>query len=287
MIALEPAALNDWYAIARVEDVPRAGLDTRLLGRPVRVARGGDGAIVAHGPTHERLATTLAYGHVFASPGAPAKPLFAIPEFAEADRRLATCGAVRVRASGLRLVENFLDMAHFPFVHTDLLGVEERPEVPDYEVEIRRDIDEVIATRCRFWQPRAAAHAEGGQMSEYVYRVATPFNVLLYKTCPSDPSRVDVIGLLVQPLEEDLSAAFAFVLVVDDVSSTTDIIRFQQTIFLQDRIILENQRPRLLPLSPRAEMPTRADLSSVAYRRWLKEKGLRYGTLERNGRASQ
>lgn len=286
MIPLEPAARDDWYAIARIEDVPRAGLDTRLLGHPVRVAREEDGTIAAHGPGGERLATTLSYGHVFASLGEPRKPLFAIPEFDEADRRLATCGAVRVRASGLRLVENFLDMAHFPFVHTDLLGVEERPEVPDYEVEIRRDIDEVIATRCRFWQPRAAAHAEGGQMSEYVYRVATPFNVLLYKTCPSDPARLDVIGLLVQPLEEDLSAAFAFVLVVDAVSSTTDIIRFQQTIFLQDRIILENQRPRLLPLSPRAETPTRADLSSVAYRRWLKEKGLRYGTLERDGRAA-
>ena len=57
--------------------------------------------------------------------------------------------------------------------------------------------------------------------------------------------------------------------------------QFQQLIFLQDRIILENQRPRLLPLEPRAEIPTRADASSVAYRRWLKEKGITYGTHER------
>ena len=55
-------------------------------------------------------------------------------------------------------------------------------------------------------------------------------------------------------------------------------MRFQQLIFLQDRIILENQRPVLLPLEPRAEIPTRADGSSVAYRRWLKEKGVVYGT---------
>jgi hypothetical protein len=34
----------------------------------------------------------------------------------------------------------------------------------------------------------------------------------------------------------------------------------------------------LLPLEPRAEIPTRADASSVAYRRWLKEKGIVYGT---------
>lgn len=143
-------------------------------------------------------------------------------------------------------------------------------------------MDEVWATDCRFWQPQAAAHAEGGQVSDYIYRVVTPFNVLLYKTCPSDPARQDVIGLFIQPVEEDLSLAYAFVLVVDDVSTVTEIIHFQQKIFLQDRIILENQRPRLLPLSPRAETPTRADMSSIAYRRWLKEKGLRYGILEKD-----
>jgi hypothetical protein len=33
-----------------------------------------------------------------------------------------------------------------------------------------------------------------------------------------------------------------------------------------------------LPLEPRAETPTRADASSIAYRRWLKEKGYSYGT---------
>ena len=65
---------------------------------------------------------------------------------------------------------------------------------------------------------------------------------------------------------------------IDDASRLTDLVAFQQVIFLQDRIILENQRTVLLPLEPRAEIPTRADSSSVAYRRWLKEKGVRYGT---------
>jgi phenylpropionate dioxygenase-like ring-hydroxylating dioxygenase large terminal subunit len=65
---------------------------------------------------------------------------------------------------------------------------------------------------------------------------------------------------------------------IDDVSTVTELVAFQQVIFLQDRIILENQRPVLLPLEPRAEIPTRADASSVAYRRWLKEKGIVYGT---------
>jgi phenylpropionate dioxygenase-like ring-hydroxylating dioxygenase large terminal subunit len=65
---------------------------------------------------------------------------------------------------------------------------------------------------------------------------------------------------------------------VDDRSTQTELLRFEQVIFLQDRIVVENQRPLRLPLEPRAEVPTRADSSSIAYRRWLKEKGLRFGT---------
>jgi phenylpropionate dioxygenase-like ring-hydroxylating dioxygenase large terminal subunit len=65
---------------------------------------------------------------------------------------------------------------------------------------------------------------------------------------------------------------------IDDATSQAALTRFQQLIFLQDRIILENQRPILLPLEPRSEIPTRADLTSVVYRRWLKEKGIVYGT---------
>jgi phenylpropionate dioxygenase-like ring-hydroxylating dioxygenase large terminal subunit len=191
---------------------------------------------------------------------------------------VACCGAVRVRASGLRLIENFLDLAHFPFVHTGVLGEEARPEVPAYKAEIRADVDEVWATGCRFWQPQAALGATGGQMIDYTYRVPSPFNVVLYKTCPLEPARMDVIALFVQPVTPVVSRAFALVAVIDPQSDATGLTHFQQMIFVQDRAILENQRPSLLPLDPGAEMPTRADLTSIAYRRWLKQKGVVYGT---------
>jgi phenylpropionate dioxygenase-like ring-hydroxylating dioxygenase large terminal subunit len=103
---------------------------------------------------------------------------------------------------------------------------------------------------------------------------------MLYKTPPSAPNRWDVIALFVQPVEPDVSIAHPYMLLIDDVSSDADLIGFQQMIFLQDKIVLENQRPKLLPLQPGRETPTRADLSSVLYRRWLKEKGLAYGVEE-------
>ena len=114
-----------------------------------------------------------------------------------------------------------------------------------------------------------------------MYRVVSPFNVMLYKTPPTAPNRWDVIALFVQPVEPALSIAHPFMLVIDETSTDAQLIAFQQMIFLQDKIVLENQRPSLLPLQPGKETPTRADLSSVLYRRWLKEKGLTYGTEPR------
>jgi phenylpropionate dioxygenase-like ring-hydroxylating dioxygenase large terminal subunit len=224
------------------------------------------------------LPTRQRYGYLWTTLGTPATDLLPIPEADETDRRVIVCGAISVKTSGLRIVENFLDMAHFPFVHTDILGAEPHTEVLSYTTEIRRGVDEVWATNCQFFQPQAALSATGGITTQYMYRVANPFATVLYKTCPNAANRWDVICLFVQPLDPDRCRAHPVMFLIDDISPLTELIHFQQLIFLQDRIILENQRPALLPLEPRAEIPTRADASSIAYRRWLKEKGVIYGT---------
>ncbi|MEO1019761.1 MAG: aromatic ring-hydroxylating dioxygenase subunit alpha [Pseudomonadota bacterium] len=278
MHSLEPAARDQWYCIDAVDEIPASRSRNRLLGVDLTIDR-SDGVIsVAITADDTTLPVRKRYGYLWTTLGMPQRDIVPIPEAAEPDRRVVPCGAVAVRASGLRIVENFLDMAHFPYVHTDILGVEEQPEVPNYNCEIRRDVDEVWATNCQFFQPQAALSASGGIMTRYMYRVATPFITILYKTCPNADDRWDVICLFVQPLDPDRCRAHPVMFLIDDSSTDADLVHFQQLIFLQDRIILENQRPLLLPLEARAEIPTRADASSIAYRRWLKEKGLRYGT---------
>lgn len=272
---IEAPALNQWYTLGALQDFPEGTSSRRLLGTDLAIHRAGDSFAIAG------ASTRTDYGHLWVTLGTPER-FFDMPESREPDRRAVYCGAVRVRASGLRLIENFLDLAHFPYVHTDILGTEAKPEVAKYDVEQRRDVDELWATKCEFFQPKAAASSEGGQISQYMYRVVTPFNVMLYKTPPAAPNRWDVIALFVQPVEEDVSIAHPYMLVIDETSTDAELIGFQQMIFLQDKIVLENQRPKLLPMQPGRETPTRADLSSVLYRRWLKEKQLTYGTEKRD-----
>jgi phenylpropionate dioxygenase-like ring-hydroxylating dioxygenase large terminal subunit len=280
----DPAALDQWYAVETSADLGSAPVRTRLLGQDIELCRDGRG-VPAVAEVHDDgrrgppLPARERYGCVWITLGKPGRELFDIPEADEADRRFVPCGWVKMRASGLRVVENFLDMAHFPFVHKGILGAEDHAEVPQYSSEIRRDVDEVWASNCSFFQPRIAATESEGAFVQLTYRVPTPFVVMLYRVCPTSPNRLDAIALFIQPLEEDLCRAQPVMYLVDGVSTHTSLLNFEQVIFLQDRIILENQRPRLLPLEPRQEIPTRADSSSIAYRRWLKEKGLRFGTM--------
>ena len=280
----DPVALDQWYAIETITDVTMEPRRTRLLGQDIVMRRDRDGApfvreIDPDGTLRAPLPVQERYGCLWTTLGSPKRDIVVISEAQENDRRVVICGWVKMRASGLRIVENFLDMAHFPYVHTNVLGAEPYTEVPQYSSEIRRDVDEVWATNCRFFQPQITAN-QAASMAQLSYRVPSPFVVMLYRVSPYAADRLDTIALFIQPIEEDVCRAQPVMYLVDTKSSHLDLLKFEQVIFLQDRIIVENQRPLRLPLDPRSELPTRADSSSVVYRRWLKEKGLRYGTVE-------
>lgn len=276
--AMTGGAMRDqWYPVGIAAKLPDSPQDSLLLGEPIRVGRDADGGPKVTDGSGRSLPVLTRFGHVWTTLGMPERDLFTIPEADQPGRRLVDVGTVRVRCSPLRAVENFLDIAHFPFVHTDILGAEPHTEVERYEVQIREDSDEVWATKVRFFQPQAAKSAGSGIVTDYMYRVPAPTCSILYKTCPPRPGEWDVITLFVQPLTEELCQVWPWMALFDDDSTLTDMIHFQQMIFVQDRSILENQLPAKLPLDPGLEIPTRADMTSIAYRRWLKRHGYTYG----------
>lgn len=271
-------ASNDWYPVADAACLARGPRKTRLLGTDLEVLGPFDDPVVTD-MGGRRFPVQVRYDHLWTTIGDDPRPLFDIPEADEPGRRHVPCGVVRVKCSPLRAVENFLDIAHFPFVHTGILGAEPHTEVATYKAEIREDADEVWATNISFYQPQAAKSAAGGITTRYEYRVPAPTAAVLYKTCPPRPKAMDVIAIFVQPRSETDCDVWPWMAFYDDTTGFADLAQFQQEIFLQDRSILENQRPVKLPLDPKLEIPTRADLTSIAYRRWLKRRGAYYGAL--------
>jgi phenylpropionate dioxygenase-like ring-hydroxylating dioxygenase large terminal subunit len=279
-LCADDVLVNDWHAVADLAMLKsEAAFATCLLGVQIEIRRLADGGIrVVRTDLGTAVHSSERYGLVFACLGTPARDIPAFAEAEEDDRYHLTGGSIGVKVSGLRAVENFLDMGHFPFVHTGWLGIEPHTEVEPYKVEVTAD-DEVLATECKFFQPVASPTATGGMMVDYIYKVLRPYTVCLYKSNPIQTHRLDLIVLFVQPVDEEHCIAHSYLAYIKD-NMTEGMVRwFMQLIFAQDKPILENQLPKRLPLDPRAETPIRADAVSVYYRRWLKQKGVTYGAI--------
>jgi phenylpropionate dioxygenase-like ring-hydroxylating dioxygenase large terminal subunit len=220
------------------------------------------------------------YGLVWVCLGEPTAGVLPFPEYANPQLRKVLCGPYEVMTGGPRIVENFLDMAHFPFVHAGILGEEPRNEVCDYKVQPFDDGaggKGILATECFFWQPQTNSLAHDGTNVEYTYRVVRPLTAILTKIPDKQSGFHEAISLHVQPVAEDVSLVW-IVLAMTNFEQEEQALRdFQDRIFLQDKPILDNQVPKKLPLAPGAEMPIRSDRMSQAYRSYLREQGLRYG----------
>jgi len=209
----------------------------------------------------------LLWGTLGDATGAP-PPLLGLPP-----RRLIY-GPFDVATSAPRAVENFLDTAHFAYVHRGWLGEAAHPEVPHYEVTHTADGRPVIE-RYKAWQPRAtASSAEGGWVS-YRYEVLSPYSALLSKQ-PDDGGPQDSYTIWACPDNED-SCRLWFAQYTSDTTSTDAQLRdFQVAIFSQDQPILESQQPKRLPLKG-GELMSAADRLSAAYRRYLQQCGIGFG----------
>ncbi len=215
------------------------------------------------------------YGLIWVCLGEPAADLPNLPKTTDAELRQVLVGpSVAVRASGPRLVENFLDVAHFAFVHAGTLGDERDTEIGEYDVTT--GADGVTASDITVFQPDPYGTGEPDRV-RYTYRVFRP--LLAYLKKETERGGFLSILLAVTPVDEVLSVGWFFMVAQAPASVTDeDLTAFQIGIFNQDVAIVESQRPELLPLDLQAELHLRCDRTSIAYRRWLKELGLSFGT---------
>ena len=205
-----------------------------------------------------------------------------VPAFAaqgDAHLRKINCGPYDVATSAPRIVENFLDMAHFGFVHEGSLGMRSVAAIDDYSVEATAH--GLLATQCRAWQPQSNLNATTPTQVEYTYEVTAPFSAVLTKV-PGAASVTamgdrESIALFICPIGPEASRVWFRLAVGDFESSDSKLRDFQRSIFMQDKPVLESQNPKLLPLDLRAELHTPADKASSAYRRHLTQLGITFG----------
>jgi phenylpropionate dioxygenase-like ring-hydroxylating dioxygenase large terminal subunit len=213
------------------------------------------------------------YGWIWVAPQTPTNDIPVFTEWDNPSYRKIFCGPYAYKAAAPRAVENFLDVAHFPFVHEGFLGDQQHTEIADYEVKVGDD--GVTAENITVWQPDPDGTGQGKEVV-YTYRVFRPLTAYFIKTS-AGPSLS--IYLTVTPVDELYSLGWMYMAMnyAHDIPEE-NLRAFQDEVTGQDIPIVESQRPERLPLDLQAELHLRSDKTSIAYRKWLNELGLTFGT---------
>lgn len=214
------------------------------------------------------------YGWIWVCMGEPSGDVPCIPEWDDPDFRNVRWGPWVVQAAGPRLVENFLDIAHFPYVHEGLLGDQDHATVDEYRADLTPE--GVVTSEIKVWQPNPDGTGVG-TYSSYVYKVFRPLTGYFIKQTGGRFS----IFFTVTPVAPRESAVWMYISMdYEEDMPDAEVIEFQDRIFEQDIPVVMSQFPEELPLDLAVEVSARADRLSIRYRQWLSDLGMTFSVVQ-------
>jgi phenylpropionate dioxygenase-like ring-hydroxylating dioxygenase large terminal subunit len=267
----DPALCRAWHPVALRSELPAA---VTLLGE-VYSLHSDDGVIHVD---PEPFAVTERWGLVWLAPEEPLTELFPDPDRDDAAYVGAWLSPVRTPASAGVVADNFLDVAHFPFVHAKTFGAAEEKLVPRYDVIVEPDGCRSIQEQW-FDNPEDPGVAAGirplrqRRRATYVYRA--PFQLLL-RLEELDAGAVKTILFFAQP-ETRTSTQIYTKMLLHGIGGVPDPgreavareVAFEEAVLAEDLELQRAMRLPGLPLRMRDELHVRADLLGVTLRRAL------------------
>lgn len=234
----------------------------------------GVGAAVPKRACLQPLAVQERYGLIWLAPEEPRAPIIDIAAWNDPTLDRVWLPEVDMRAGAAQFIDNFLDFAHFPFVHAGTFGNTESPLLDDYTVNrethgltvhyehtIANHEDPLVATdEHPLIQPRTMH-----------YQYALPFSALLRLELPT-ANMINAIAVFAQPVRVGFTRLYTVMLRND--CSTADLataaVDYELAVLAEDLSIIEQLSPSF-ELDPIAQVHTRADRLTIEYRRLLRE----------------
>lgn len=217
------------------------------------------------------------YGMIWVCMGTPQRGIPLFRDWKQPNLRNILTGPFHLKSSPLRALENFLDPAHFSFVHNGIFAARNHPEIIlddltsslsgicfqfkywyiDFTVKNNEDTLALIPCQCDIHHPLVAYFQNGINTEGYftIYFVVTPVD------------------------EEECLLWFLYGAAFGEEVTDFQVIENDAKVFQQDARIIESQRPRRLPLDLQTELQLPSDRCSIAYRKWLKEQGVTFGAI--------
>jgi vanillate O-demethylase monooxygenase subunit len=184
------------------------------------------------------------------------------------------CPTIDIFGFAGRQMEGFLDVAHFAFVHTATFGDVNNTEVPAYK-PIQTDTGFYVDYRSTVGNYPIGVAGRGKPGFEWLrhFECHLPFAATLTIHFPGNDRLV--IMNAASPVSAKITRLFAPIgRNFDTDLPVQDVYDFNLRVFEEDKAIVESQMPECLPLDPMMEAHIPADMSSLAYRRGLRDMGL-------------
>jgi vanillate O-demethylase monooxygenase subunit len=230
----------------------------------------GPGATI---PPRARLTTAAAVaeraGLVWLAPEPPATPLIEVgpPEGAH----VGLLQPARAEVDPGELIDNFLDVAHFPFVHAGTFGTEQSDVVDEYDLRV----DEhgfTAVTEHEFANHEDPGVADGTrplvQRRRLTYRYLPPFMATL-RIDYLDAIGTNLIVFAAQPERAGWARVYTTLLRNDlPAEAMAHALEFEQRVLDEDLVVQRAMRVTL-PLDLTAEVHTKADRLTIELRRSL------------------
>jgi phenylpropionate dioxygenase-like ring-hydroxylating dioxygenase large terminal subunit len=227
------------------------------------------------------------YGLIWTCLGEPSSDVARFDEWHDPNFMTVLAGPYHFKANGFRSLENFLDVSHFPFVHSAYNGVASKPDALNrYKVEMTER--GLVSSEIRVMQPGGDARGVP-IMSNYTFSVYRPLVGHFVKRIQDIDDKGSVVEgydthyatyCAVQPIDETHSTLWICgALDVKPAPAEEAVVDRYDVIFEQDRQIVETQKPERIPADLRYELHHWTDLMGQRYRRWLREMEISYGTL--------
>ena len=176
-----------------------------------------------------------------------------------------------------RQVENFTDFGHFPWVHPGLLGDPGRPVVPRHEVTTEGHL-----LRYTIVRPEAPNTGEfpvfgneqaGPPERRSRYELHLPYTIVLRLGWGGERGMLYFFAS--QPVAADRCAGYVVIGRNYHLDQPDRVLQeFEDTIFGQDQVVVESQRPERVPFDLAAELHLKFDAVAVAYRKAMRTLGL-------------
>ena len=249
---------------------------------------GGDGRCVAipqledpsRVPAKARVPAFRAcerYGLVWAALEEPRWPLPEVPELEDGRWAVVTAGPYPWHCDAARQVENFTDFGHFPWVHPGLLGDPQRPVVPRHQVRTDGHVLHYTIVRPEAPNPGdfpVFGNEEAGPPERRSrYELHLPYTIALRLGWGGEKGMVYLFASA--PVTADRCAGYVVIGRNYHLDQDDQVIRdFEDTIFGQDQVVVESQRPERVPFDLAAELHLKFDAVAVAYRKAMRANGL-------------